>query len=195
MAPVSYPRALALAALQAALSGSWIAAGELTPARRRLARLGAVAVTTGIGYVISPPSSSSAETPDSPVTLRLVAPGSANALGVAAPELAGSPDAAHPTGDRAPQAAAGPSHGLLDASEMLDIKVPFDKRKAVLGAAVVALSAGAIAGRRQLEKRWLARLTGHGHPHPTRGLAVRMAAVEFAGQFALQLADRRRNRA
>ncbi|MBL7256348.1 hypothetical protein [Paractinoplanes lichenicola] len=193
MAPVSYPRALALAALQAALSGSWIAAGELSPARRRLARFGAVALTTGIGYVLSPPSSRSPETPDSPVTLRLVAPGSA--LGAAAPDLTSAPADGDPAGG---DGADGPSHGLPDASELLGIgdklERPFDKRKAVLGAAVVAISVGAIAGRRQLEKRWLARLTGNGHPHPTRGLAVRVAAVEFAGQFALQLADRRRSR-
>lgn len=70
----------------------------------------------------------------------------------------------------------------------------FDKRKAALGAAVVALSVGAMVGRRQLEKRWLARLTRNGHPHPTRALAVRMGAVEFAGALALQAAEMRKDR-
>jgi hypothetical protein len=47
-------------------------------------------------------------------------------------------------------------------------------------------------GRYRLRKRWLAKLTRDGHPHPTRALAVRMAAFEFAHQLALQIRDRRR---
>ncbi|GID32973.1 hypothetical protein [Paractinoplanes brasiliensis] len=208
MATVSYPRALAMAALQAALSGTWIAAGELSPARRRLTRFGAAALVSGVGYVISQPSRSSdtpASPPDAQVDLRLIAPGSANALGIAAPDLTGSADATHPAADPAPaDEAAGntdasrASHGLLDASDLLGIgdkiEIPYDKRRAAMGAAVVALSVGAMVGRRRLEKRWLAGLTRSGHPHPTRALAVRIAAIEFAAQLVLQFAEQRRPR-
>ncbi|MDY7090940.1 MAG: hypothetical protein SYR96_38375, partial [Actinomycetota bacterium] len=204
MATVSYPRALAMAALQAALSGTWIAAGELSPARRRLTRFGAAALVSGAGYVISQPSRSS-DTPasprDAPVDLRLIAPGSANALGIAAPDLTGSADATHPaSADEAAgnTGASRGSHGLLDASDLLGIgdkiEIPYDKRRAAMGAAVVALSVGAMVGRRRLEKRWLAGLTRSGHPHPTRALAVRIAAIEFAAQLALQFAEQRRPR-
>ncbi|MBM2623219.1 hypothetical protein JIG36_47760 [Actinoplanes sp. LDG1-06] len=172
MASVSYPRALAMAALQAALSGTWIAAGELSPVRRRLARAGSVVTVAAIGYIVSPPADRSAE---SPVSLRLVAPSAEHSLGIAAPDLDGtSPEAASPQ------------------EEQPEAEVSIDKRKALTGAVVIALSAAAIVGRRKLEKRWLTRLTRNGHAHPTRALAVRMAAVEFAGQFALQMADRRK---
>jgi hypothetical protein len=68
----------------------------------------------------------------------------------------------------------------------------FDKRKAAVGLAIIGLTAVAVVGRRTVEKRWLARLTRNGHPHPTRALAVRIGAIEFAGQFALQVADAHR---
>jgi hypothetical protein len=68
----------------------------------------------------------------------------------------------------------------------------FDKRKAALGLAMLGLTVAAVVGRRSLEKRWLARLIRNGHPHPTRALAVRVGAVEFAGQLALQVADAHR---
>ncbi|WP_433825834.1 hypothetical protein ACQP2E_27460 [Actinoplanes sp. CA-015351] len=66
---------------------------------------------------------------------------------------------------------------------------PLDKRKAALTAAAIGLAVAAIVGRRQLEKRWLTRLTRNGHTHPARALAVRMAGLEFAGQLAIQIAD------
>ena len=47
---------------------------------------------------------------------------------------------------------------------------------AVLTTAVGA-SVGAAAVGRRLQRRWLARLTRHGHPHPHRALGVRMAAL------------------
>jgi hypothetical protein len=168
MAPASYPRAAAMAALQAALSGTWIAAADLTPARRRLTRAGAVAVIGAIGYAVSP---SRAERPsDGPVSLRLIAPESEHSLGIAAPDLS-SPVAKPP---------AGPE------------PVTFDRRKAAVTAAVMGLSVAAFAGRRVVETRWRARLAAAGHPHPTRALAVRMAGVEFAVQLALQVTDARR---
>ncbi|WP_229071004.1 hypothetical protein [Actinoplanes sp. DH11] len=160
MASASYPRAVATAALQAALSSTWIVARELSPAKRRLARAGTVAAVLTAGYLTAP----STEESDAEAEVDLVV--GANPF----------PAAEGAVRDDAPQ-------------------VPFDKRKALIGAGVVALSVAAIAGRRQLEKRWLARLTQNGHPHPTRALAVRIAGLEFAVQLALQLADVRKARA
>lgn len=158
MASVSYKRAIAVAAMQAALSSAWIAARELSPVRRRLARLGTVAAVAAAGYVTAP------KKPE-PEPEELVV-------------------AAHPFPVSDPQPVAG------DEPEFT-----FDKRKAAVGIALLGLSAAAIVGRRKLENRWLARLTRNGHPHPTRALAVRMAAVEFAGQFALQVAEAHRTAA
>lgn len=145
MPSVSYRRAVGSAALQAAVSSTWIAARELTPARRRLARVATVAAGAVVAHLAAPPK--------------------------ADPVVGANP---FPVGEGAPPAAPD---------------FTFDKRRAAVGAGVVALSVAAVAGRRLLEKRWLARLTRAGHPHPTRALAVRMAAVEFAGQLALQLPD------
>ncbi|MGK5684780.1 hypothetical protein [Actinoplanes sp. URMC 104] len=54
MATASYSRAVTMAALQAVSSSIWIAARELSPAKRRLARAGTVAVMSAIGYVATP---------------------------------------------------------------------------------------------------------------------------------------------
>jgi hypothetical protein len=152
MAPASYPRAVGVAALQAVLSGVWIAAGELTPARRRLTRVGAVAVMGAVTLAVSPPSdlarSSVVVLDAQPRLLSEVAP---------AP--------AEPT---------------------------LDKRRIAATAGLLGVAVAVNVGRYQFRKRWLAKLTRDGHPHPTRALAVRMAAFEFAHQLALQIRDRRR---
>ncbi|SFF30551.1 hypothetical protein SAMN05421541_108312 [Actinoplanes philippinensis] len=166
MATVSYQRAVAVAAMQAALSIAWIAARELPPAKRRLARFGTAAAVTTIGWVTSPKEPEPDETEAEPETRELV------------------------VGDRPflvsePQPVSGGDEPA----------VPFDKRKAVVGAALLGLTVAAVVGRRKLEKRWLARLTRNGHPHPTRALAVRVGALEFAGQLVLQVADAHRTAA
>ncbi|MEU4422083.1 hypothetical protein AB0F81_15770 [Actinoplanes sp. NPDC024001] len=154
MASASYPRAVGMAALQAALTSTWIAAGELSPVRRRLARTGLVAAVGAVSYAASDRSG----------------------------------------GTSADEIVVGKRPVLVSEGGPVVDEEPFtfDKRKAAMGAAVVTLSLGAMVGRRQLEKRWLARLIRNGHPHPTRGLAVRVGAVEFAAQLAFQLADMRR---
>ncbi|MEV4276920.1 hypothetical protein [Actinoplanes xinjiangensis] len=161
MASVSYGRAAAVAALQAALSSTWIAARELSPAKRRLARLGTTAAVAAIGYVTSP------KEPDGQ------SDGEPGDLVVADRPF---PVSEPPVPEEAPEPA-------------------FDKRKAVVGLAMIGLTVAAVVGRRTVEKRWLARLTRNGHPHPTRALAVRIGAIEFAGQFALQVAEARRTAA
>jgi hypothetical protein len=155
MASVSYPRVVATAALQAGLTGAWIAARDLSPARRRLTRLGTVAAGAAIGWAVVPDEPE----PETEAETELV--------------VADKPFAVtDPPPSEEPPA--------------------LDKRKVIIGAAVVGLSVAALVGRRQLEKRWLARLTRDGHRRPTRALAVRMAAVEFAATLALQAADPRK---
>jgi len=148
-----YLTALAEAGLDVGSVGAWIAAGELSPARRRLARGALAAVTVGIAVP-----------------------------GVRAARKAG----------RAEPAVPGARSGLpfVDVGIRLPDEPPEDDpaalRRRVLrtgaaGVAVVTVAAavsvgGAVAGRR-LERRWLARLTRHGHPHPHRALALRMAGL------------------
>lgn len=156
MVAASYPRAVAKAALQAAFSGVWIAAAELSPAKRRLARLGTVAAAAAITYAASPKE-----------------PGPADEIVLA--------DRPFAVTDPPPAAGEDEEAAAEPAFEV-------DKRTAIAAAGVLGLSAAMIVGRRRLEKRWLAGLTSGGHPHPTRALAVRMAAVEFAGYLVLQLA-------
>lgn len=152
MSSAPYLRAVGLAVLQAGTSGAWIAARDLSPARRRLTRLGTVAAAAAISYAATPASPGDDPDQDDEIVLS---------------------DQPFPISDPPPAA-------------------PLDKRKAVLAAAVIGLSVAAMVGRNQLEKRWHARLTSKSHPNPTRGLAVRMAGVEFAAHLAFQLVDARK---
>lgn len=140
-----------MAALQAAHSGLWIAAGELSPARRRLARFGTFATVAAVAYAATPKPSEELVVGQQPF---LASEGS-------------------------------PESGSEE---------PFDKRKALVTAGMIGLSAAMIVGRRSLEKKWLARLARKGHTRPRRALAVRMAAVEFTGLLAIQAAEMRTER-
>ncbi|HWS35374.1 MAG TPA: hypothetical protein VN408_21885 [Actinoplanes sp.] len=151
MSSVPYLRAVGLAVLQAGTSGAWIAARDLSPARRRLTRLGTVAAAAAISYAVTP------DRPEDDQDDEIV--------------LSEQP---FPVTDPPPAA-------------------PFDKRKAVLAAGAIGLSVAAIVGRSRMEKRWLSRLQRTNHPNPTRGLAVRMAGVEFAAHLAFQLVDARKS--
>jgi hypothetical protein len=87
-APRSLPRVVAAAAAQAVVSGAWIAARELSPAKRRLARLSTVAAVAAVGWATSddteaPGSETDDDTPSPEFDRRKAA-----ALGVAA--LAGT---------------------------------------------------------------------------------------------------------
>lgn len=156
MSASTLSRAVAKAALQAVSGGLWIAAAELSPARRRLARLTTVTAMTAVVWAASPKEESGR---DDEIVLA----------------------------DRPFAVTDPPPAGAEQEPEFV-----FDKRKAIAAAGAIGLSTAAFVGRRRLEKRWLARLTGDGHPHPTRALAVRMAAVEFAGYLVIQLAESRR---
>ena len=150
-----YLRALAEAGFDVASVGAWIAAGELRPARRRLARGALVAVTVAVAIP----------------GIRAIRADVQNATEPAVPGAhSGLPfvDA----GIRVP--AGEPSAGKASA-----------RRQAVLAGAaglttVVAVSVGAAVAVHRLERRWLERLTRQGHPHPHRALGVRMAALYSA---------------
>jgi hypothetical protein len=62
-----------------------------------------------------------------------------------------------------------------------------DRKRLALMIATGAMSVGATAGRRRLEKRWLAKLIRDGHPHPHRALGVRMGVVSAGVALASRL--------
>ena len=149
-----YLRVLADTALDAASIGAWIAAAELPPMRRRLARGGLAAVTAAVAI----PGFRAARASD-------------DSTGPAAPS----------TGSELPFVEAGIK---LPVDEPSDADTSMHRRAVLVGAVgvaalttAVAVSVGGAAAGRQLERRWLARLTRHGHPHPHRALAVRIASL------------------
>ncbi|MCO8277780.1 hypothetical protein M1L60_45135 [Actinoplanes sp. TRM 88003] len=140
-----YLRALVEAGLDVASAAGWIAAAELPPARRRLARTAlaaAIAATTIPGLRAD---RSAAVTPtDSP---------------------------------RLPYVDVGIR---LPAAEPPDNDGSSRRRAVAVGTALTAAAAvtvGTTMASRYLERRWLARLTRNGHPHPHRALAIRVAAL------------------
>jgi hypothetical protein len=147
-----YLRALAEAGLDVASVGAWIAAGELLPARRRLARGALVAVTVAVAIP----------------GIRALR---ADAGGAAEPVIAGARSGLPfvDAGIRVPD--GEPSAEQASA-----------RRRVVLAGAAglttaVAVSVGGAVAVRRLERRWLDRLTRQGHAHPHLALGVRMAAL------------------
>ncbi|MFC3737926.1 hypothetical protein [Paractinoplanes deccanensis] len=150
-----YLRALAGAGLDVASAGAWVAAGDLSPARRRLAR-GALAAIAAAGAI---------------------------------PEVRAWRSTVAGTERAVPGARSGLPFvdvGIeLPAAELSEEEAAEGRRRAVLAGAVgvgvvitaVVVSVGAAAASREWERRWLARLTRHGHSHPHRALAVRMAGL------------------
>ncbi|WP_430784668.1 hypothetical protein [Actinoplanes sp. G11-F43] len=57
-ASLPYLRIVGTAALQAGMSGIWVAVRDLSPARRRLARAGTVAALTAVSFVMTPDETS-----------------------------------------------------------------------------------------------------------------------------------------
>ena len=61
-----------------------------------------------------------------------------------------------------------------------DTPQPLDARRVAVSLMLGGLSIGMLVGRRQLEKRWLARLEEKGHEHPHRALALRLGLLTVA---------------
>ena len=145
---------LAETALDVASVGAWTAAGELAPARRRLARatVAAVNASTAIPEFLTARATAHTAEPATPSTSSTL-----------------------------PYVDAGITLPVDETSEA----GPSPRRRAVLAAAVgaaalttaVAVSVGGAIAGRHLQRRWLARLTRHGHSHPHRALPVRMAVL------------------
>jgi hypothetical protein len=146
-----YLRVLGETSLDVVSVGVWIAAAELPPLRRRLARAGLTALTAATAIP---------------------------AFRAARSTTASVPESATFIGDLP----------FVDAG----IRLPTDeeadrggsRRRTVLVAAllttVAAGSVGVAVASHRLERRWLARLVRRGHPHPHRGLALRMAGLTAA---------------
>ncbi|WP_249997644.1 hypothetical protein [Actinoplanes sp. M2I2] len=171
MASASYSRAVTVATLNTAFTSAWIAARELPPAKRRLVRLGLVAVGAA-GYA--------AAAPDARRAFR---------------EIRSEVDALRDKPADSPEPAAADSDGsgepaTADADPAKPIaEFTLDKRQTAALVGVMGVTIAMTFGRHQLEKRWLARLTRDGHPHPTRALALRMAPMAFAAEMVSQLID------
>jgi hypothetical protein len=160
-----YAKILAAAAGDAAISGAWVLAGELPPRKRRLARVGMTAMTAAIGAGLSaglePPSD---EDPR--------------------PAMADAPSI-DPEEDEADE----------QADEQADDRVadPIEAQSPALRPLFVIAASGIpvaiMIGSSFLQKRWLAGRTSSGHPHPHRSLAVRVAAVAFAGTLVPRLLE------
>jgi hypothetical protein len=156
-----YVRALGEAGLDVASAGFWVAAAELSPARRRLARGALVAAAVAVALpAFRAGRDAVADDAEPP------APGARSGLpyvdaGIRLPADSFDPD---PDPDSA-----------LDPAQRRRIALA-----GVVLTTVVAASVGAAVAGRRLERRWLARLVRNGHPHPHRALGVRMAAVYAA---------------
>jgi hypothetical protein len=136
--------ALASTALEAGATGAWVAAGELSPWKRRLSRTGLTAVVAGIGFGLSRPApNGSVETPE----------------------------------DEARD------------DETLDDPAGPARRDPVLETVAAGIAIAVMIGSSMLRKRWLAGLDRAGHANPQRALAVRVAAVSFAGTLPARLME------
>ncbi|WP_305785091.1 hypothetical protein [Symbioplanes lichenis] len=177
-----YVRTASTAVTQGLLTGIWVGAGGLSPARRRLVRAGAVA---GLAAAA------------------LVGTGAAR-TGASGRDVKRSPDEGwldeaadlqeavlHTDAELRGNAAR---QEIADARAAAELKIadepPIDKRKLIATGVAFAISGGAIVGRRFLERRWLARLERQGHPHPYRALGVRMGAISGASALVSGLTNR-----
>jgi hypothetical protein len=150
-----YLRVLADIGFDVASVGAWVAAAELPPARRRLARASLAAVTVAVAI-----------------------PGTRVGRSVAGDTAEAS---APPAGSGLPFVDVG-IRLPVDEPPAADVSprrraVPAGAKGAAVLTTAVAVSIGAAAAGHHLQRRWLARLTRHGHAHPHRALGVRTAAL------------------
>ncbi|MCA2218668.1 hypothetical protein [Jidongwangia harbinensis] len=137
----TYAGAFSAAAIHAVSTGTWVAAGALSPGKRRALRAGVLLADMAIAATqLARERKSAPAEPrllETPILLK----------DVTAPEP-GKP------ADRT-----------------------LSQKTAVVS---MVLSGGLAIGGRQLQKRWLARLTRAGHPHPHRALGIRMGLLSVA---------------
>ncbi|MEV4636297.1 hypothetical protein AB0J80_03000 [Actinoplanes sp. NPDC049548] len=174
----TYVRAVGAAALQGLLTGVWVAAGELPPAKRRLSRAGAVVTLSAVASIRDWAFT------DDPRD-RQPSPRRSPDPAISSPPATSPPPAAS-----SPPAVPAPSAALGSA----DAPLPISKKSLIVTGAGIALSVGTMIGGRKLEKRWLAALHRDGHPHPHRALAVRMGLLSFAATLPRRLIRVRESR-
>ncbi|BCJ54087.1 hypothetical protein Asp14428_55620 [Actinoplanes sp. NBRC 14428] len=165
----SYARAVGAAALQGLLTGVWVAAGELPPAKRRLSRAGAVVTLSGIASIRD------WAFPEEPARRPALtaAPGVEAGPGAKGGSGAGAGPGANTQAGNGVEVEDGAGEGQGEVR-------PVSKGRLIAGGVGVAVSVVTMIGARRLEKRWLASLTRAGHPHPHRALGVRMGLISFA---------------
>jgi hypothetical protein len=149
----TYLGVVSSAAAEGLLTGVWVVAGELPPARRRLARAGTVVAVSAAGWATSP---------------------------------------GHSTVTRERSVTWSDDRGLV-VRDADGTEIP-GRRGMVAAGVSAALAVGMTVGRRQVERRWLARLERRGHAHPYRALAVRMAVFTTAVTLSKGLIDSYRTR-
>ncbi|MFI5496524.1 hypothetical protein [Actinoplanes sp. NPDC051859] len=170
----SYAQATGAAALQGLMTGVWVAAGELTPARRRLTRAGAIVAFSALGSI------KDWAFPDDKATT-----GGAACCTTKPAALAGTALSGTALSGVAVQGSSGAgterAEGVDDLADDLDSSPePVSKARLIAGGAGVAIAVATMIAGRRLEKRWLAGLTRNGHTHPHRALGVRMGLISFA---------------
>ncbi|MBU2670566.1 hypothetical protein KOI35_44410 [Actinoplanes bogorensis] len=172
MGAVTYPQILARAAVRAGLTGAWVAAGELAPARRRAVRAGMIAARAVASFERGAFERGAFER-------------DASERGTSEHGAFERGASEHGAFDRGTS-----EHGAFDGARRPTGEPP----SLAFGAAAATLVVTSIVIQRRLEKRWLARLAAQGHPHPVRGLAWRVTMIDFAGSVAAQLLARSRAR-
>jgi hypothetical protein len=158
----TYAGVVAGSAGDAVMAGVWLAAGELTPGRRRLARAGLMFAMAALGFGLSSPedeldgAASDDESADS-----------AETAGEMADEAVDEPD--DPTETEPPGVSPLVTTAVATAGGGLAMAI--------------------MVGSSVLQKRWLERLHQSGHPHPHRALAVRVAVLSFVGTLPGRLLE------
>lgn len=164
----NYFGAVSSALGQGALTAVWVGSSALPKGRRRAVRAGTSLAVMAYGWVTTPRAERDA-------ALSLFKRGDDGAS--AAVEL---------DWDKFRDLRA--EQGSVDV-QAEDERPRMNKRQmAVLGVSILG-SLGMLVGRKRLEKHWLERLERNGHPHPYRGLALRLGALSVALTLPGQLME------
>jgi hypothetical protein len=161
-------KAVATPLAQGLFAGAWSASRGMPAGRRRLVRVGAVAAAAALA---------------APSAIREI------------------------RADQAKRDARSDEPATIDPRQLDPEEIKAEVRRTflestakyraapVLGATAVVTSTVLFLFRRRLEKRWLHDLRRHGHPHPHRAAAVRVAALTVAANIPSALLDLREARA
>jgi hypothetical protein len=153
----SFTQALAWAAAQAAYVGAWVAAGELSTGKRRLARVGIVAGAYALIPTRRDASDNASNCPPAPAA--------------ATPALSDTPEATLLT----PKARTERSESAGRTPSSLSVLGKTAKPVVIAASGILVM-----IGRHRLKEHWLAKLSRAGHSHPHLALATRVSVAAFA---------------